>query len=104
MATYAESTVLIVRSAVEESKNIARMLGEQYRVLEAGSPEDALTHVSNGVDLVISGLDASDFDGLDLIRLWKTRRPQTPFLVITDGADVNAAVEAMKLGASDCLV
>jgi DNA-binding NtrC family response regulator len=41
---------------------------------------------------------------LALLREWKSRQPRTKFILITDGRDVSAAVEAMKLGAADCLV
>jgi DNA-binding NtrC family response regulator len=41
---------------------------------------------------------------LELLRDWKSKQPQTAFVLLTDGRDVSAAVEAMKLGAEDCLV
>jgi DNA-binding NtrC family response regulator len=40
-----------------------------------------------------------EHSGLDLLRLWKKRRPATPFVVITAHGEINSAVEAMKLGA-----
>jgi DNA-binding NtrC family response regulator len=36
--------------------------------------------------------------------MWKERQPDVPFLLITDGTDVGSVVEAMKLGAADCIV
>src|SRR5438045_1785558 len=44
-----------------------------------------------------------EHSGIDLLRLWKKRRPTTPFVLITAHAEVNSAVEAMKLGAEDYL-
>ncbi len=101
---FSETIILVVKGNSQEAENIARMLGEQYRVIGAEEPEDALSHVDDSVDLVISDLDSRKFSGLELLRTWKTRQPQTPFLAITDGGDCNVAVEAMKLGAADCLV
>jgi len=53
---------------------------------------------------VITQLDSPNFSGLSLLRSWKARDKRTPFLLITGGDDVIAVVEAMKLGAADCLV
>ena len=41
---------------------------------------------------------------MELVRSWKARQPQTPFLALTDGRDVSSAIEAMKNGVADCLV
>jgi len=49
-------------------------------------------------------LESTQIDGKELVRLWKARRPQTPFVAITNGSDVSSAVEAMKNGVADCLV
>jgi DNA-binding NtrC family response regulator len=80
------------------------MLAGSYRVIGVETPEDALTHVTDGVDLVISQLDSPDFSGLSLLRKWRHRNRHTPFLFITEGSDVSSVVEGMKLGADDCLV
>jgi DNA-binding NtrC family response regulator len=80
------------------------MLSDAHRVIGAENPNDALTHASDDVDLVISELDSPDYSGLQLLRMWKARERRTPFLLITDGGDVSSVVEAMKLGANDCLV
>jgi DNA-binding NtrC family response regulator len=44
-----------------------------------------------------------EHSGIDVLRLWKKRRPATPFVLITAHGEVNSAVEAMKLGAEDYL-
>src|SRR5438105_13885152 len=44
-----------------------------------------------------------DHSGIDLLKLWKKRRPTTPFVLITAHGEINSAVEAMKLGAEDYL-
>ncbi len=56
---------------------------------------------SEDIDLVISDLRMGEHSGLDLLRLWKKRRPTTAFVLITAHGEVNSAVEAMKLGAED---
>jgi DNA-binding NtrC family response regulator len=101
---FPESVILVVGNESDESDTIARMLGDAHRVIGAENPNDALTHVSDGVDLVISELDSPEYSGLQLLRMWKARERRTPFLLITDGGDVSSVIEAMKLGANDCLV
>jgi DNA-binding NtrC family response regulator len=103
-AMFPDSVILVVGSESEDSETIARMLSDRYRVIGVEKPEDALTHASDGVNLVISELDSPDFSGLQLLRMWKARQPRTPFVFITDGGDVNSVIEAMKLGAADCIV
>jgi DNA-binding NtrC family response regulator len=96
--------ILVVGSESDESESIASMLSDRYRVIGVEKPDDALTHVNDGVDMVVSQLDSPDFSGLQMLRSWKSHNPRTPFLFITDSGDVTSAVEAMKLGAADCLV
>jgi DNA-binding NtrC family response regulator len=99
-----ESTILVLSGKSDEPQSIARMLADRFRVVEAESPEDGLDQLSNGVDVVVADLETAKSDGLEFLRLGKARRPGMPFLAVTNGGDVNAAVEAMKLGAADCLV
>jgi DNA-binding NtrC family response regulator len=84
---------------------IIRTLSEEnLRVVGAESPDDAMAYMNDSVEVVISELHAGDFSGLDLLRMWKSHQPQTPFVLLTDGDDVSSVVEAMKLGAADCIV
>lgn len=100
-----ESVILVVGNESTAREAIVRTLeGERLRVVGAENSQEAVAHLDDSVDLVISELQSSAFDGLELLRTWKERRPQTPFVLVTDGNDVSAAVEAMKLGAADCIV
>ena len=54
--------------------------------------------------LVICDLESTQIHGMELVRQWKARQPETPFLALTNGGDVGSAVEAMKNGVADCLV
>jgi DNA-binding NtrC family response regulator len=69
----------------------------------AENPEQACGFLDEEIDLIISDLRMGENSGIDLLRLWKKRRPTTPFVLITAYGDVNSAVEAMKLGAEDYL-
>jgi DNA-binding NtrC family response regulator len=97
-------TILVVEDKVNERQAIARLLThESYQVETAESPEQALRFIDNSIDLVISDLRMGENSGVDLLRMWKSRKPSTPFIIITAHGDVTSAVEAMKLGADDYL-
>lgn len=98
------NTVLIVEDKQNERQAIARLLTqESYRVETADSPEQAIGFLNHPIDLVISDLRMGENSGVDLLRMWKSRKPATPFIIMTAHGDVNSAVEAMKLGADDYL-
>jgi DNA-binding NtrC family response regulator len=101
---HVKSRILVVEDLQQERQAIARLLSQEgYDVLTAENPEQAIGHLDDGVDLVISDLKMGENSGIDLLRLWKQRRPNTPFVLITAHGEVNSAVEAMKLGAEDYL-
>jgi DNA-binding NtrC family response regulator len=100
-----EPTILVVGNDSDERDSIVRTLdSEPYRVLASDQAEQAGNHLNQGADLVIIDLQSHAFDALDLLRRWQTSQPQTTFVLITEDRDVTSAVEAMKLGAADCLV
>jgi DNA-binding NtrC family response regulator len=100
-------TVLVV----DDEKNIRRTLemvlsGEGYRVLEAGSAEDALATLGNPalpVDLAIFDLKLPGMSGLDALSKLRAddATKDVPVIVISGHATVHDAVAAIKLGASD---
>jgi diguanylate cyclase (GGDEF)-like protein len=66
---------------------------------------DALTVLQkDDMDLVLSDLRLADMSALDLLRETKQRGLHTPFIVITGKGDEEAAIAALKLGASDYIV
>jgi DNA-binding NtrC family response regulator len=101
---FPESVVLVFRSNSDSADAVARTLSDHYRVVEADNIDDALRHTAEDVELVVGHLDSSNSDSLQLLRRWKMRQPATPFVLLANGADVGTVVQAMKLGAADCLV
>jgi DNA-binding NtrC family response regulator len=96
--------ILVVEDKQHERLAIARLLWqEDYEVTLAENPQQASAFIEDDIDLVITDLRMGEHSGLDLLRLWKKRRPATPFVVVTAHGEVNSAVEAMKLGAEDYL-
>jgi two-component system, NtrC family, nitrogen regulation response regulator NtrX len=103
----AASTILVV----DDEKNIRRTLGMVlsgvgYRILEAGSAEQAMECLNNPlhpIDLAIVDLKLPGQSGLDLLESMKRddATSDIPVVVISGHASVQDAVQAIKLGASD---
>ncbi len=96
--------ILVVEDKTSEREALARLLKmEHYEVDTADSARKALSFLREPIDLVLSDLKMSKSTGLDLLRYWKERRRETPFIMVTAYGEVDSAVEAMKLGAEDYL-
>jgi len=96
--------ILLVEDDDSEREAFRRMLRvEGYTVTVARSPQQAMEHLAEPVDLIVTDLCMGQQTGLDLLRAWRTTRPQTPFIVLTAFGTVSTAVDAMKLGAIDFL-
>jgi DNA-binding NtrC family response regulator len=98
------SLILVAGGDAADRETILQALNGEFHVVAAQTMEDALAHADDSVGLVICDLESTQIHGMELVRLWKARQPQTPFLALTSGHDVGLAVEAMKSGMADCLV
>ena len=78
---------------------------EGYEVQTACSGEEAL-HLFEREDfeIVLTDLVMPGIDGSELVRRLKERRPDQDIVMVTGVVDVSAAVEAMKLGATDYIL
>jgi DNA-binding NtrC family response regulator len=98
------AVILVVEDKESEREALSRLLRmEKYDVVAVSSPKEAIEHLDQPIDLVVSDLKMGKTSGVDLLRYWKSRRPHTPFIMVTAHGDVNSAVEAMKSGAEDYL-
>jgi DNA-binding NtrC family response regulator len=77
-----------------------------YRVTVATGMKQAQRELENeDVDLVITDIRLENpLDGVDLTRLVAERWSDIPVIVMTGYADIETAVEVLKIGASDYLV
>jgi two-component system response regulator AtoC len=75
---------------------------EGYRVTLAGSGEEA-TQIAQEqeFDVVITDLRMRDVDGLQVLRTYKSLRPETVLIVMTGFASMDTVVDAMSAGAYD---
>jgi DNA-binding NtrC family response regulator len=101
---FSNSLILVAGGEPADRETILQALGDGFQIVASQTVEDALAHVNDSVGLVICNLESTSMRSMELVRLWKAREPQTPFLALTNGRDVSSAIEAMKNGVADCLV
>jgi DNA-binding NtrC family response regulator len=84
---------------------LASVLAKQnISVMTAGSGAEAMAMLGReGFDVVLLDLRLPDTSGLDVLRWARSADVDTEFIVLTGHAEVEAAVEAMRLGAYDFL-
>lgn len=93
---------MVVEDQDTERKAIAQLLKlDGYTVYSAESADKALSYIEEGVDVVLSDLHMGDVSGLDLLQLWRKKRPNTQFILLTGHSSIGSAVDAIKAGAYD---
>ena len=98
-------TILVMEDERSLAKGLEMVLTEEgYSVDLAATGRDALDiFAAKPLDLLVADLRLPDINGMDVIQEVKTRRPDICVVVITGYANINSALEAMKLGAFDYL-
>jgi DNA-binding NtrC family response regulator len=92
---------------VDDDGNIRALLGSVLRrnqatVVEASSGAEGIAALSRSAfDVVLVDVVMPDQSGLDIIRWAKQAEIDTEFVVLTGQADIETAVEAMRVGAYD---
>ncbi len=94
--------VLIVEDNEAERRALTQLLkAADMTVFGAENADKALGYIDENIDVVISDLRMGDVSGMDLLSLWKKRRSDTHFVLLTGHSSVGSAVEAIKKGAYD---
>lgn len=78
-------SVLIVEDhdAVREAL-VEAFLGWEYSTVSAGTMDEAVAELTTGsFDLVVTDVDLGGVNGLELVRLLGTSKPEIPFIVIS---------------------
>lgn len=96
------------RVCIIDDKDVMRdsltdiLRGRGHEVRAFADPQQALAEVHpSETDVIICDLRMPGIDGIELLRSWRGRGLETPFVLMTAYASVPTAVEAMKLGAFD---
>ena len=97
-------SVLIVEDDITFSLMLKTWLGKKgFQVETAASVADAKKKLDGDFpfQVILSDLRLPDQDGIDLLRWLKDERKQVVVIMMTSYAEIQTAVQAMKLGAAD---
>ncbi|MBJ02673.1 MAG: hypothetical protein CMK00_07375 [Planctomycetes bacterium] len=76
-----------------------------YQAISSTNAQEALQRVaSEHIDLVLTDLRMPGMDGIALIDALRKEYPELPTMLVTAHGSVEAAVQAMRLGAADFLI
>lgn len=90
------------RSAADALARVLRKLGEEVDTCYDGATAIAMLSERH-FDVVLTDLKMEPVDGMAVLSAARARRPPVEVVVFTAYGDVDVAVEAMRLGASDFL-
>jgi DNA-binding NtrC family response regulator len=93
-------TVVVVDAGEDLRERLATPLKRDYRVLRAASGEAALALMERDeIDLVIADATLPGITGFELLRILRANYPLTEVILVSNGSDLDGAVQAIKLGA-----
>ena len=95
--------ILIVDDHDELRDHLGKFFEEEgYSVVKAATGEEAMERLrEQKFAIVVSDVQMPKMDGIELTRHIRDRYPDTDIILITGFGNVQQAVDAMKLGASD---
>lgn len=99
-----KTTIIVVEDNIVYCEFVCNMLArEGYRTVKAYHLSTAKKHLQQATDndIVVADLRLPDGSGIDLLRWMRKEGKMQPFIIMTDYAEVNTAVESMKLGSID---
>jgi DNA-binding NtrC family response regulator len=93
-------TVVVVDAAEATRERLATPLRRDYRVLRAVSGESALALMErDDIDLVVADVSLPGITGFDLLRIVRANYPLAEIILVSNGSDLDGAVQAIKQGA-----
>ena len=93
-------TVLVIDAHDEARERISQMLRRDFRVIRAASAEAGLALMDREeVDVLVADMQLPALGGLDLLKVVRENFPLVEVIMTSAGPDVDAAVNAIKLGA-----
>ncbi len=97
-------SLLIVDDELGIRESLRMLLKNDYDVLLATNADEAFSKIKeHSPDVILLDITLPDLDGLKVLRRIKQNDPGTVVIMMTGAEIVNTAVEAMKLGAYDCV-
>ncbi len=99
-----KNRILVIEDQPRERDAMTRFLRtEGYQTVSARNAAEALDRLAESIQLVICDVRLGTDSGVEILRQWKQRRAETPFVMVTAFGEVQSAVSAMKLGAVEYL-
>lgn len=99
-----KTKIIVVEDNIVYCEFVCNLLvREGFRTVQAFhlSTAKKLLQQATEEDIIVSDLRLPDGDGIDLLRWMRKEGMMQPFIIMTDYAEVNTAVESMKLGSLD---
>lgn len=99
-----KTKIIVVEDNIVYCEYVCNMLSrEGYRNMKAYHLSTAKKHLQQATDndIVVADLRLPDGSGIDLLCWMRKEGKMQPFIIMTDYAEVNTAVESMKLGSID---
>src|SRR5438874_11041988 len=94
--------VLVVEDHEAERRAVSQILkSEGFTVFGAENADKALGYIEENIDVVLTDLHMGDVSGIDLLQLWKKRKAESLFILVTGERAPNNIVDAMRSGAYD---
>ncbi len=82
-------------------KNILNDENKHWQISEAENGEEAKAMASQGFDLLLCDIKMPKADGIEVLTHFQTECPETTVVMISGHADLESAVNCMRLGAYD---
>jgi DNA-binding NtrC family response regulator len=103
---YYKHTVLLVDDDPHILDLYCEILAEQgYEITKATSGESAIKELeSKHFDLVVTDLNMGQVDGISVLKRAKLLDPETMVIITTGNTDINYAIEALRLHATDYIL
>lgn len=94
---------MIVEDDITYGMMLKTWLGKKgFRTASVSNIARARKYIeSESPDLILSDMRLPDYDGMDLLKWLGEKGFSTPLIIMTGYADIQSAVQAMKLGARD---
>jgi DNA-binding NtrC family response regulator len=81
-----------------------KAFGKDYHILTADTGEETLHRIQKSPpELLFLDVHMPRLSGLDVLKMVKEQYPRLPVIIMTAYSDADTAVQAMKLGAFDCI-
>src|SRR5580704_76228 len=103
-ARHAKGRILVIDDEPDIRESLETLLGMEggYAVELAQNGAEGLQKLeSRGYDIVLLDLMMPDISGMEVLQEYRVRDQTTPVFMITAYGSVEAAVQALKLGATD---